>query len=118
MERLGAMISKHVNDGTWKPMQIAKDGTKLSHLFFADDAILFTKATVSQARVVKEVLDRFCAMSGLKISLNKSKFCTSAGVCRRSRDNIAATTQIHATDRFENTWGSKCFKAKLGNRIL
>jgi hypothetical protein len=82
MERLGAMISKCVSDGIWEPMQISKDGTKLSHLFFADDVLLFTKANVTQARVIKEVLDNFCSLSGLKVSFEKSKFCTSAGVCR------------------------------------
>jgi hypothetical protein len=41
MEHLGAMLSKYVRDGSWKPMQITKDGTKLSHLFFADDVLLF-----------------------------------------------------------------------------
>ncbi|PNX61280.1 ribonuclease H [Trifolium pratense] len=112
MERLGAMISKYVSDGTWKPMQITNDGTKLSHLFFADDVLLFAKATGSAARTVKEVLDRFCAMSGLRISLEKSKFCTSAGVCRRSRDIIATTTQINATDRFEKYLGFKMLQGK------
>jgi hypothetical protein len=107
MERLGAMISKYVSDGTWKPMQISKGGTKLSHLFFADDVLHFTKATVSQGRAVKDVLDQFCSMSGLKVSHNKSKFCTSTGVSRHLRDNIAATTGIQATDRFEKYLGFK-----------
>ncbi|MCH81398.1 RNA-directed DNA polymerase (Reverse transcriptase) [Trifolium medium] len=112
MERLGALISKHVRDGTWSPMQITKKGTKNSHLFFADDVLLFAKANVSQARIVNEVLERFCAMSGLKTSLDKSKFCTSAGVCRRRRDSIAAVTHIHATDRFEKYLGFKMFYGK------
>jgi hypothetical protein len=113
MERLGAMISKHVREGTWSPMQITKNGTKISHLFFADDVLLFAKAKVSQARVVSEVLERFCSMSGLKISLDKSKFCTSAGVCRRRRNDIAAVTQIHATDRFEKYLGFKMFYGRV-----
>ncbi|PNY13870.1 ribonuclease H [Trifolium pratense] len=113
MERLGMMISSSVSNGSWKPMQITKDGTKLSHLFFADDVLLFAKANVSQARVVNNVLERFCALSGLKISLDKSKFCTSTGVCRRLRDTIAATTQIHATDRFDKYLGFKMFYGKV-----
>ncbi|MCH84332.1 RNA-directed DNA polymerase (Reverse transcriptase), partial [Trifolium medium] len=113
MERLGTMISSSVSNGSWKPMQITKDGTKLSHLFFADDVLLFAKANVSQARVVNNVLERFCALSGLKISLDKSKFCTSTGVCRRLRDTIAATTQIHATDRFDKYLGFKMFYGKV-----
>jgi hypothetical protein len=112
MERLGAMISKYVSNDTWKPMQITKDGTKLSHLFFADDVLLFAKSTVSQARTIKEVLDQFCGMSSLKVSLNKSKFCASAGISRHSRDNIAPTTQIQVTDRFEKYLGFKMLQGK------
>ncbi|GAU48983.1 hypothetical protein TSUD_245740 [Trifolium subterraneum] len=113
MERLGALISKHVADGSWSPMQITKDRTRISHLFFADDVLLFEKANVSQARIVNEVLERFCAMSGLKISLEKSKFCTSAGVSRRRREDIAVVTQIHAIDKFEKYLGFKMFYGKV-----
>jgi hypothetical protein len=116
MERLGAMISKSVRDGTWKPMQICKDGTKLSHLFFADDVLLFTKATVTQAQVVKEVLDQFCSMSGLKVSFEKSKFCTSTGVCRQLRDRISGSSQIQATNRFNKYLGFKMFYGRVSRQ--
>jgi hypothetical protein len=113
MERLGAMISKCVSDGIWEPMQISKDGTKLSHLFFADDVLLLTKANVTQARVIKEVLDNFCSLSGLKVSFEKSKFCTSAGVCRQLRRRISDSSQIQATDRFEKYLGFKMFYGRV-----
>ncbi|MCI80020.1 hypothetical protein A2U01_0101291, partial [Trifolium medium] len=35
-------------------MQMDQNGTKLSHLFFADDVLLFGKATLAQARVIDE----------------------------------------------------------------
>jgi hypothetical protein len=116
MERLGAMISKSVREGIWKPMQICKDGTKLSHLFFVDDVLLFTKATVTQAQVVKGVLDQFCSMSGLKVSLEKSKFCTSTGVCRQLRDRISSSSQIQATNRFNKYLGFKMFYGRVSRQ--
>ncbi|CAJ2638969.1 unnamed protein product [Trifolium pratense] len=109
MERLGAMIERQVNISCWKPMQMVKNGTKLSHLFFADDVLLFAKATTNQAQVIKEVLDNFCAISGLMISHAKSRFYTSAGVSRHIRENIAGCSQIQATDRFEKYLGFKMF---------
>ncbi|KAK2418771.1 hypothetical protein QL285_040937 [Trifolium repens] len=116
MERLGAMISKYVSDGTWKPMQISRDGTKLSHLFFADDVLLFSKATTTSARVVKEVLDNFCSSSGLKVSFEKSKFCTSAGVCQQLRDRIGGSSQIRPTDHFDKYLGFKMFYGKVSKQ--
>jgi hypothetical protein len=113
MERLSMMVSHRVNNGTWKPMQLVKNGTMLSHLFFADDVLLFAKASASQARVVSDVLEQFCSMSGLKISTGKSKFCTSGGVSRGVREAIITTTQIHATDRFDKYLGFKMFYGKI-----
>ncbi|PNX83979.1 ribonuclease H, partial [Trifolium pratense] len=113
MERLGAMINNQVRQLKWKPMQMTRNGTKLSHLFFADDVLLFGKATSVQAKVIDEVLKKFCAMSGLKISLEKSKFCTSTGVTRHTRDTIANVTQIHATDRFKKYLGFKMFYGQV-----
>ncbi|GAU43217.1 hypothetical protein TSUD_301040 [Trifolium subterraneum] len=118
MERLGAMINKQVNSSRWQPMQIIKNGTKLSHLFFADDVLLFAKANTSKAQVISEVLDNFCAASGLKISHAKSKFCTSSGVARQTKGEIADCTQIQATDKFNKYLGFKMFHGKLIWEIL
>lgn len=51
VERLGAMISEAVMKGDWLPINLSINGSKIPHLFFADDVFLFTKATVSQAMV-------------------------------------------------------------------
>lgn len=52
----------------------------MSHLLFADDVLLFTKAKNSQARLISRVLDKFGKASGLIINVNKSRACFSAGV--------------------------------------
>lgn len=45
---------------------------KLSHLLFADDLQLFLEADRNQAELVTEVLNKFCAWSGLKVSNAKT----------------------------------------------
>jgi hypothetical protein len=47
MESLSQVIIKEVDDGHWNPVRLSKNGPPLSHLFFADDVLLFTKATNS-----------------------------------------------------------------------
>jgi hypothetical protein len=43
------------------------------HLFFADDLILFAKATKKNCLAINRVLKEFCEASGQKVSLAKSK---------------------------------------------
>ena len=48
-----------VNSGSWKTIRLGKQGILLSHLFFADDLLLFGKASKEQCRIVKSVLNDF-----------------------------------------------------------
>lgn len=63
------MITQATNEGTWKPVKIYAQVPHITHLFYADDVLLFTKAKASQVRNVVSVLDNFCKMSGLKVNI-------------------------------------------------
>lgn len=57
----------------WRACKIGKDKLKVSHLFFADDLLLFTEASSRQAKVTKEILQIFFGESGQKVNATKSK---------------------------------------------
>lgn len=48
MERLGHLIHAAVNDGSWKAVRLSRNGPLISHLFFADDLVLFVEASIDQ----------------------------------------------------------------------
>src|ERR1044072_2651484 len=78
MERLAIQIRKLVTEGSWKPIRITKQGIGISHLFFADDVILFFQGNKTQINLVESTLGYFCQASGMKINLEKSRmFCSS-----------------------------------------
>lgn len=54
MERLGEKILKEVDDNHLNPSTLSNNGPSISHIFFADDVLLFAKAWVCQARVIKK----------------------------------------------------------------
>ncbi|CAL2267139.1 unnamed protein product [Prunus armeniaca] len=64
--RLSHIIQQSVQDKAWKPVQICQSGPVISHLFFADDLILFGEASVNQATVMKKCLYDFCRLFGQK----------------------------------------------------
>ena len=54
-------------------MKALRSYPSFSHLFFADNLVLFAKTNLENCMVIKEVLDDFCKVSGQTISGAKSK---------------------------------------------
>ena len=54
-------------------MKALRSYPSFSHLFFADNLVLFAKTNLENCMVIKEVLDDFCRVSSQTISGAKSK---------------------------------------------
>ena len=72
IKRLSHLISMAVSHNLWEPICLSRRDPKISHLCFADDLVLFTKASLEQLSVIKGILDIFCISSGQKVNLTKS----------------------------------------------
>ncbi|CAN1145226.1 Putative ribonuclease H protein At1g65750, partial [Linum perenne] len=68
-----------------------------SHLFYADDLILFAEASVSQAAAILNCLDRFSDASGLAVSKEKSALLCSKNTDRQTCALISARLGISLT---------------------
>jgi len=44
MERLNQVIEEAIAQEEWSPVRCCRNGPQLSHLFFADDIVLFAEA--------------------------------------------------------------------------
>lgn len=97
MERLSHIIQAEVANGNWKGVKVSRKGPVLSHLFFADDMVLFSEADERQVDIVKKSLDRFCAYSGQKVSLIKSHIYFSNNVNDFIADQLESRAGIPRT---------------------
>nr|KYP70388.1 hypothetical protein KK1_009604 [Cajanus cajan] len=97
MKRLSLRISELLHEGLWKPIQLSPGGLPLSHLFFADDILLFCQASEDQARLVAPLLEEFSRSSGLRVNLTKSKFVSSRRVSQRRIDTLEGLLGISYT---------------------
>lgn len=83
MKRLGHLINHAVNNREWKPVKLSRNEQELSHLFFADDQVLFVEASEDQLRVILDYLYTFSQCSGEKINSQKSKIYFSKNIDKK-----------------------------------
>lgn len=118
MEKLSLAIQKEVEIGNWLPFRFPKGGPPVSHLLFADDVLLFTKARSSQARLVATILDNFGKASGLKVNVNKSRTFISAGVPTSKARKSTQITQIRKANSLEKYLGFPLPSGRQTKRTL
>ncbi|KAB2632299.1 hypothetical protein D8674_028546 [Pyrus ussuriensis x Pyrus communis] len=79
-EVLSKMIQGEVDQGRLEGVKIGGSGPVISHLFFADDTLLFLRADRKNCGNLRHLLDNFCVASGQKVNLEKSSVFFGANV--------------------------------------
>lgn len=95
MEKLGHLIKVSIDDGSWESMTLSRRGPNISHLFFADDLLLFGRASVEGDMCLRHVLDRFCGLSEHKVNNRKTQVFFSRNVKYNVREGLCATVGFH-----------------------
>lgn len=72
LEILSRMINKLETDGDIQSIKVARLATSISHLFFANDILIFCKASVEQASKIINCLETLCAWTGQSFNPAKS----------------------------------------------
>lgn len=93
-EKSGKVILVLLTKGDWIPFKFPKHSLPISHLFFANNILLFCKPTPNSLLAVNEVLNKFCSLSGLSINLEKQKIWPSNSVPNSTKQLIKNTFNI------------------------
>ena len=66
----------------------------MNHLLFADDSLLFFRASVNGAEEVSNLLNTYCMASGQRINKDKSSIFFSKGCPQIVRDAVKGCLQV------------------------
>ena len=95
MDVLGQLVQEKCDAKAWCPVKASRSGPAFSHLFFADDLVLFAKADVDNCVAIREVLDNFCNISGQIVSEAKSRVYFSPNVDQDNREAFSDILGFH-----------------------
>lgn len=73
MEGLNIAMKEAIDNGIFRGIQIANEGSVLSHLFYADDALFLGEWSKDNIDNLARILRCFYVSSGLQVNFNKSK---------------------------------------------
>lgn len=73
-EALSVLIRRAEEEGRFSGISISRGGPQISHLFFADDSLLFAKATDQSLHTVQTLLRTYELASGAKSQLRQIRY--------------------------------------------
>ena len=87
-EGLNALIQHAVNEDKIRGYSLCRYGPKISHLFFADDSLLFCCAQISDIYAIQEILELYEKASGQCINKEKTTLFFSKTVSMAVKNDI------------------------------
>jgi hypothetical protein len=93
-DALSSALQKEVQANEIMELKITRHAPGISHLLFADDALLFFKAEVEQARRVKRLLNHFERGAGQLLSPAKCSLLSRESLDDQVKEEIRATLGV------------------------
>jgi exonuclease III len=104
-EGLSTLLHKAERTGSITGLPIARGGTKINHLFFADDSLLFCRANFMEWGNIQEILDIYEKASGQKLNREKTSIFFSKNTKEDFKEYIASISGVSITTQFEKYLG-------------
>lgn len=99
-------------------IKIGKKVDAISHLFFADDSLLFTRANEEEAEKLLEILDTYEAASGQKLNMEKSEVTFSRNITQEKKQILQTKLSCKAVESHEKYLGLPTFVSGSKKKVF
>ncbi|XP_019166608.1 PREDICTED: uncharacterized protein LOC109162341 [Ipomoea nil] len=99
-EGLSLLLQDSQAKGLLHGCRVARGAPSISHLFFADDSLLFFKANLQEALEVRKCLGIYESFSGQAVNFQKSSITFSRDTIVEDRDLVANALGVAQADDF------------------
>jgi hypothetical protein len=104
-EGLSTLLRKAEREGSISGLPITRGGTKVSHLFFAGDSLLFCRASIVEWARLQAVLEGYEKASGQKLNREKTSIFFSRNTKVEAKSLILLAAGVNSTTRYKNYLG-------------
>jgi|UniRef100_A0A2N9ED81 hypothetical protein len=108
-EGFHSLIQKAKLAGELQGVSISRGGPKITHLFFADDSLLFCKATTQDVTRIQNILNEYEMASGQQINRLKTTIFFSKSTPQANQDSILGMLGVPAIKQYEKYLGLPSF---------
>ncbi|XP_057247591.1 uncharacterized protein LOC130589950 [Beta vulgaris subsp. vulgaris] len=99
-------------------LKIGKRVNSISHLFFADDSLLFTRANEEEVEKILDILGTYEAASGQKLNMEKSQVSFSRNIEQEKQDTLQMKLTFKAVEEHEKYLGLPTYIGSSKKRVF
>ncbi|KAM6577644.1 hypothetical protein CsatB_029481 [Cannabis sativa] len=108
---LSRLIMAKNEAGEIAGFKVKREGPAITHLMFADDIILFGKASVKEAKSFLKCFEDYCAWSGQAVNYQKSTVHFTQGVHNKKAEEITSILGMKRMNRDSMYLGLPLFRS-------
>ena len=116
--RLQGLLHKAESDGAIRGVSICRNGPRVSHIFFADDSVLFCRAKQTECQVILDILATYERGSRKKISKEKTNLFFGTNTSPKVQESIQQLLGVPSIRNFEKYLGLPALVGRGKKKVL
>ena len=117
-EALSCLIQKAEREGKITGLKFGRGDIGVSHLFFADDSLVFMEANRREVNTFKEIINVYAKASGQAINFHKSELCIGQKVEENVGGELAKILGVKVVSKYERYLGLLIFVGRKKKEIF